>query len=206
MGFSFLKLLWNIWRPIGVITRNNLQDALKESSFTCARTGIFLLLCFFYLFGEFNAFQHLLGGRFASFAITWFANVYNGNTTFVYEVTCEIREERLHSPLYDKTSCCLEMNDDFEIVYLVLWFWFMMSAVINLLCLLQYLLLTFSSKLRFIRLSEVLDSLDEQTLLVLAEDVDVFFKLESCSGKIKQAKYVNYATFPARTSPYDVIA
>lgn len=205
IGFTCLRLLWCIWKPSGVVTLNNLHNALNVSSFTCARTGIYLLLCFLYLIGEFNAFQHLLGDRFVNFAIIWFVNVYNGKTTFAYDVTCVVVRRKTHIP-FPPSFCHLQLNDAFEIVYLVLWFWFMLSAVINTLCLLQYLLLIASSKMRFIRLSELLKSLDRKIVEPLADDVDVFFKLETCSGSFKKVNHPNYATFSANNSPYQVIA
>ena len=173
----------------------DLPDILKRSSFSCARAGGYIFQCFLYLVCKFNAFQYLSGGQFGAFAFTWFANVYNGNTTFPYEVNCQIRDANLTNPVYVSTTCKLEMNDDFELIYLILWFWLLLLALMNALCLVDYLLLTFSSGLRFRRLSALLGV---QGIAELAKDVDVYFKFESCAAeieKLKRHRLMNSVTF-----------
>ena len=162
-----------------------------------------------YLVCKFNAFQYLSGSQFGFFAFTWFENVYNGRTTFPYEINCEIKEENLTNPVYVNTPCDLEMNDDFELIYLILWFWLLLMLVLNLICLLEYILLTVSYGLRFGRLSALLEGMDVQTISELAKDVDIFFKFESCAAEIEELKRLHLmdsvTSAPPSYSPSDVM-
>ena len=84
------------------------------------------------------------------------------------------------------TTCKLPMNGNFELVYLVLWFWFVFVTTITLICLLRYILYACSSSLRLVRLSVILEGVDELQLTTLAHDVDLFFQIESVAGEIKK--------------------
>lgn len=86
------------------------------------------------------------------------------------------------------TTCILPLNRGFELVYLVIRLWSLLLAVASLVCLLRFLLFTCSSSLRVKRLSALLKGLDKQRISNLAEDVDVFFKLESCGAEFKELR------------------
>ena len=161
-----------------------------ESSFTRASALGYVITSFLFLILPFAWFPFTLSGdRFASFAIVWLRNFSDGKPLFARQVTCEFPRYQLFKPVTETTATCrLPMNSHFEFIYLVLWFWFVLLAVVNLLVLVQSLLYAFSSTLRLKRLSALLKGVDKQKISELAQDPDNFFKIECCTGETVELK------------------
>ena len=175
---------------------NYTQAALKETGFTRTTTLVYLLLCAVIQICAFYVFYCQSGRQLGDLAVTWWEKVSRGETIFARQVSCLIQLDPVHVPSrfgYDPlgdtpvtTTCKLPMNSNFELVYLVLWFWFMFVTTVTLIRLYQCIVFACSSTLRFDRLSEILEGVDELQLTTLAYDVDLFFQIESFAGEIKK--------------------
>ena len=186
---------------------NDSQSTPKKSGFTRAATLRYVIPSFLYLIFSRNWFQLLTmpDRRSASFAIAWLQNFSDGKPLLARQVTCQLRQYRLFEPVTTTTATCrLPMNSHFEFIYLVLWFWFALLAVVNLLVLLDCLLLAFSSTRRLKRLSALLKGVDRQKIFELAEDADAFFKIECWAGEtveLKGRRLLNAAVREPSDSP-----
>lgn len=203
-------LWWDFSRRLEKANRltNSLNAALEYSRFSVGKVFQHLALCVLFQALTVASFQYLLNGRFVSFAVAWLINVYHGKSLLARNVACVIGRDPL-SKLMKKTTCELPRNLNFELVYLVASIWVMLLAAVTLICLLRYLLFTFCSTLRVIRLKVLLKDLDEKQITSLAEDVELFFKLETSAGefeRLNRKNLLNAVLWPAASDSSSKLA
>ena len=91
--------------------------------------------------------------------------------------------------LSDYLNCELKLNPFYEIIYLLLWTYFLILVILMFICLIQLIILSKSESYRLERVRKLLPTIEEQSLIRLASDLNSYFILEALYSKLDNDRF-----------------
>lgn len=151
----------------------------------------FLFLALLMVVKEFLIFSITNGfnSNFIYLGLDWLRHPFWPTPGFPRRVSCQvvsfIREETYTVANYEYTICELKLNQFFECIFLIAWFWSVILVTVLTIFLFQLFGLMFSKSQRLERTRKLLPFADEPVLIRMAYNKESFFVLESLSYDIK---------------------